>query len=112
MLQEISNSYLEFNDNGFSGFFDICRTTLDQHAPRRKKYARDSHMSFINKTLSKKIMKRTKIRKKFLKDRTEENRNRYASQRNYCVSLLKKTIKEYFSNLNEKMYATTKRSGK
>ena len=81
LLQEISNSYLEFNGNGFSGFFDICRTTLDQHAPRKKKFTRGNHMPFINKTLSKEIMKRTKLRNKFLKDRTEENRNRYASQR-------------------------------
>ena len=29
---------------GFSGFFDICRTTLDQHAPGRKKYVRGNHM--------------------------------------------------------------------
>ena len=93
---------LKFNDNGFSGFFDICRTTLDQHTPPKKKYARGNHIPFINKTLSKKIMKRTKLRNKFLKDRTEENRNRYASQRNYCVSLLKKTKKEYFGNLNGK----------
>ena len=47
-------------------------------------------------------MKLTTLRNKFLKDRMEENRNRYASQRNYCVSLLKKTKKEYFGNLNEK----------
>ena len=46
-------------------------------------------MPFINKTLS----KRTKLGNKFLRDRTQENRNRYASQRNYCVSLLKKTKK-------------------
>ena len=59
-------------------------------------------MPFINKTLSKEIMKRTKLRNKFLKDRAEENRNKYASQRNYCVLLLKKTKKEYFGNLNEK----------
>ena len=26
LRQEIFNSYLEFNDNGFSGFFDICLT--------------------------------------------------------------------------------------
>ena len=90
LQQEISNSYLEFNDNGFSGFFYICRTTLDQHAPRKKKYARGNHMPFINKTLSEEIMKRTKLRNKFLKD----NRNRYASQRNYCVSLLKKKLKK------------------
>ena len=59
-------------------------------------------MPFINKTLSKEIMKRTKLRNKFLKDKPEENRNTYASQRNYCVSLLKKTKKEHFGNLNEK----------
>ena len=33
LLQEIPSSYLEFNDNEFSGFFAICRTILDQHAP-------------------------------------------------------------------------------
>ena len=47
LLQQISNSYLEFNDNGLSGFFDICRTTLDQHSPRKKKYVRDNHMPFF-----------------------------------------------------------------
>ena len=59
-------------------------------------------MPFINKTLSEEIMKRTKLWNKFLKDRTEENRNSYASQRSYYVSLLKKTKKEYFVNFNEK----------
>ena len=62
-------------------------------------------MPFINKTLSKEIMKRTKLRNNFLKDKTEENITWYASQRNYCVSLLKKTKTEYFGNLNEKIYA-------
>ena len=93
---------LILNDKGFSGFFNICRTAVDQHAPRKKKYARGNHMPFINKTVLKEIMKCTKLRKNFLKDRTEENRNSYASQRNYCVSLLKKTKQEYFGNLNEK----------
>ena len=51
LLQEIYNSYLEFNDSGFSGFFDICRSTLDQHAPRKKKCERGNHMPCINKTL-------------------------------------------------------------
>ena len=96
LLREISNCYLKFNDNGFSGFFDICQTTFDQKEPRKKKYARGNHMPFINKTLSKEIMKRTKLRNKFLKDRTEENRDRYASQRNCCISLLKKIKKIIF----------------
>ena len=68
----------------------MCRSTLDQDAPRKQKYARGNHMPFMNKTISKKIMKRTKLRNKFLKERTDESKKRYTSQRNYCVSLLKK----------------------
>ena len=33
-------------------------------------------------------MTRTQLQKKFLKDRSEENKNNYSKQRNYCVSLL------------------------
>ena len=102
LLSEISNSYLEFDNNSFDEFFNMCRSTLDQHAPRKQKYARGNHMPFMNKTLSKEIMKRTKLRNKFLKERTDESKKRYTLQRNYCVSLLKKTKKNYYDSLNEK----------
>ena len=88
LLPEISNSFLNFDDSGFNDFFDIRRAILDQHAPRKQKYARGNHMPFINKTISKEIMKRTQLRNKFLKERNDENKRKYASQRNYCVSLL------------------------
>ena len=80
----------------------MCRSVLDQHAPRKQKYARGNHMPFMNKTLSKVVMKRTNLRNKFLKERTDESKKRYTSQRNYCVSLLKKTMKNYYNSLNEK----------
>ena len=47
-------------------------------------------------------MKRTKLRYKFLKERTDENKKRCSSQRNHCVSLLKKTKKDYHNSLNKK----------
>ena len=47
-------------------------------------------------------MKRTKLRYKFLKERTGENKKRCSSQRNHCVSLLKKTKKDYHNSLNKK----------
>ena len=78
------------------------RSALDQHAPRKQKYARGNHVPFMNKTLSKENMKRTKLRNKSLKERTDESKKRYTSQRNYCVSLLKKTKKNYYNSLNEK----------
>ena len=74
LLSEISNSYLEFDNNSFDEFFNMCRSTLDQHAPRKQKYARGNHMPFMNKTLSKEIVKRTKFHNKFLKERTDESK--------------------------------------
>ena len=48
-------------------------------------------------------MRRTRLRNKFLKDRSEENKKKYSKQRNYCVSLLRKSKSDYFRNLNEKI---------
>ena len=59
-------------------------------------------MPFLNKDLSKAIMTRTKLRNIFLQNKGEENKIRYTKQRNFCVSLLRKTKKRYYENLNEK----------
>ena len=55
----------------------------------------------MNKVLSKAIMQRTKLRNKFQKDPSAENKFSYNKQRNWCVSLLWKEKKKYFANLNE-----------
>ena len=41
---------------------------------------------FINKEISKAIMKRTELRNKFLKHKTDESRQAFVKQRNYCLS--------------------------
>ena len=46
-------------------------------------------------------MTQTKLRNIFLQNWSEENRIRYTKQRDFCVSLLRKT-KRYYENLNEK----------
>ena len=55
----------------------------------------------MTKDLSKNIMKRSGLRKKYLKNNNKENRKLYTKQRNYCVSLLRKTKKAYYKNLDE-----------
>lgn len=54
-------------------FFKICGEVLYRHAPRKKKYVRRNQSPSMNKALSKKIMKRAKLRNRFLKIRTEQN---------------------------------------
>ena len=46
-------------------------------------------------------MTRTTVRNRFFKKRTEENKTKYAKQRNYCVSLLRKIRSKYYSDLNK-----------
>ena len=47
-------------------------------------------------------MLRAKLKNKFLKNRSNESKTNYVKQWNYCVSLLSKTKREYYSNLDEK----------
>ena len=53
-------------------------------------------------------MKRTRLQNQFLKNRTDKNESRYTKQRNYCVSLLRKTKTPYYSNLDEKNVTDSK----
>ena len=91
-------------NNDVSNFIDICMRTLDKHAPLKKKYIRGNHRPFMNKELPKATMHRSKLRNNFLRHRFNENRKKkYSKQLNYCVSLLRRIKKGYYSNLNEKI---------
>ena len=59
--------------------------------------------------ISKAIMTRTRLRNRFLKNRSNRNRDLFRKQRNLCVTLLRKSKKDYFSNLNEKQITDNKR---
>ena len=47
-------------------------------------------------------MKRTPLRNCYLKKCSEQNRLSYVKQRNYCVSLLTKTKKDYYAECKSK----------
>ena len=53
-------------------------------------------------------MLRTNLRNKFFKNRSNENKTNYLKQRNRCVSLLRKTKREYYSNLDKKKICDNK----
>ena len=59
-------------------------------------------MPFMNKLLSRGHMKRTRLRNRYLKKRSEQNILFHVKQRNYCVFLSRKTKKDYYANLNVK----------
>ena len=63
----------------------------------------------MNKTLSKATMQRPKLRNLSLERRTEENRYNYVKQRNFCVTLLRKSKIEFFGSLNETDFCDNKK---
>ena len=72
----------------------------------KKRYIRANNTPFMNKELCKAIM--TRSRNIFLKLKTNESREAYKIQRNYCVKLLRKT-KSCYENLNVKIIQDNKK---
>ena len=81
---------------------DLTRNIVQKHAPLKKRYVRGNQSPFVNKKLSKAIMIRSKLRKKFLKTKSVEEQINYKKQRNYCVSLLRKSKIDYYENIDER----------
>ena len=96
---ELRNN-LDIEQLEYKYFEEIFLRTLDKHAPIKEKRLRSNEAPFMNKILKKSIMIRTRLRNKFLNNRTEENWANYKKQINYCLSLSKKEKKEYYNNLN------------
>ena len=79
----------------------------------KKKFLRGNNAPFMNKTLSKAFMHRSKLKNKYNKNPTENNKIFYNQQRNFCVSLLKKEKRKYYNNLDPKIFKDNKtHSGK
>ena len=77
-----------------------------------KKYLRANEVPFMTKELHDVIMKRSRYRNKFLKDKSQTSRENYKIQRNLCKKLLRKTKKSYFESLNTKKSRIIEPSGK
>ena len=79
LVFELSNESFQFNK--LKRFLEICENTLNIHAPRKIKFIRGNHSPFMNKKLSKATMKRTRLRNKFLRNKSPENRENFNKQR-------------------------------
>ena len=74
----------------------------DYQAPHKKKYTRANQAPFLTKEINKEIMTRSRLRNKFLRCRSDENKKAYNEQRNRCVKLVRSAKKAHYSNLSIK----------
>ena len=73
---------------------------LNQKAPIKKKYIRANNAPFMNKTLSKAVMTRTRIRDRYLRNPSVTNKNEYKRYRNFCVWLFRKEKRRFYENID------------
>jgi hypothetical protein len=73
---------------------------LNRHAPQKQRYVRSNQSKFMDKELNKAVMKRSRLRNKFIKEKTQASKEAYTKQRNVCTGMVRKKKTTYFSNLN------------
>ena len=83
----LNNELLKININNaeLKEFNEIFLKVLDKHAPRKQKYIRANNANYITKARRKKIMQRSRLCKKILRQRTKESKIAYNKQRNIWV---------------------------
>ena len=86
--------------NNYDVFDTIVLSVLNKHAPMKKKFIRANDGPFMTKALRKAIMRRTRLRNKYNKERTDVNRKAYKRQRNLCLKLLREAKTNYYKNLD------------
>ena len=99
-MHELESALARFSQISFGTFKSTVDNILQKHAPIKKRYVRANQASFINSKIHKEVMRRTRLRNKFIDSKTDADRIAYNKQRNYCVSLIRKEKKAHYSNLN------------
>ena len=103
--EELNNELLnvDLKNAESSEFTETFMSLLDKHALKKQKYIRANNANFMKKSLRKAIILRSKLRNRFLKETTDESKSLYNKQRNICVSLLRKTKRNYYAQLDNKI---------
>ena len=109
--EELNNELLniDISNAELVEFTNTVLSILDKHAPIKRKYIRANNSIFMTKKLTAAIMQRSKLRQKFSKERTNDSKNLCNRQRNLCVNLLRKTKRDYFKQLNNKLISDNRK---
>ena len=85
VLNKLINSNLQISHKGFKHFKETCLSVVNTIAPLKSRFIRANQAPFLNKEIQRGVMVRSKLRKKFLKSRSESDKKAYNKQRNKCV---------------------------
>ena len=90
-------------------FKSVSMSTLNQLAPLKVRYIRANNSPFMNKSLCKAIMVRSRLKNKFIKLKTEEGMN--IKHKETIVSLFSDILKDVFMKISTQIQSTTRNFG-
>ena len=109
-INDLEEQFSENNEfQNFESFKLIVGKTLDKYAPIKKRYVRANQAPFMNKRINQEIMKRSRLRNKFLNTKSDIDRRAYNKQRNICVTLTRQQKKNFLSKLNTREVTDNKK---
>ena len=80
---------------------------LNEHTPRKERLVRANNAPFMNTTLSKAVVHKSKLRNNYLKNSNNVDTEKYKKYRNYCVNLFKQEKKNHY--LDPKLITNNKK---
>ena len=95
--------------NDYDAFEDMFLSTLNLHAPLKKKIIRGNHAPYMNRQLRKAMMKRQELQTKYYRTKAIQDFEVFKRHRNYVSSLNKKVKEEYYHNLDDKVLLDRKK---
>ena len=98
--QKLIQGDLYRSDDPYFKLTEIFSSILNKDAPIKSKEIRGNQTTFMNKSLNKTIMQKSKVRNKYLKWLSSVNFLNYKKVKNKCNSLVRKSKKEYFQNVS------------
>ena len=74
VLNKLINSNLQISDKGLKHFKETSMSVVNTIAPLKSRFIRANQAPFMNKEIQRGVMVRSKLRKKFLKSRSESDK--------------------------------------
>ena len=103
-INEVKNSieqeYCQHQSLEFGSFKMKVDNILQKQAPLKKRCVRANQAIFLDKNINKHIVKRRRLRNKFLNTKSAIDRKVCNTQQNLWVSLIRQANKQFFSNPN------------
>ena len=97
----------ELKKNENQGYFHFEVTflrVLEKHAPMKQKVLRANDKPYMTKILRSAIMRRSVLKNKYLKEKSDESLKMFKKQKNYTKRLARRERTKYFANLDLNKY--------